>query len=372
MAAISRQTRRRRGKKALYYSIQFSSPRDGLPRQAIWLGYASEQSAREHASLIEQILEYWNPELDLPRQVVARLDALAPEMRKKYEQKGLCRLSHGPKDLNDLIDAFFKTQMVSTATRATYRQACESLRSHIGGATLLPTITHQKAAAWRLQIAHDVAQATCAKRCNVAKALFRRAVKWGWIRQSPFDGVVSGSQRNAARMHFIPLDVTNRLIDATSDPSWRAIIGLSRLAGLRTPSETAQLEWKHLDLSDPGVPKLHVFAPKTGNARVVPVRPALLKLLLELRSEAPSGATKMLPTVNASTNLRSGFLRILRHAAVSPWPRLFQNMRASCETEWAQTLPGHEVARWLGHSPLVAANHYLMPISTNFVAATQL
>ena len=44
----------------------------------------------------------------------------------------------------------------------------------------------------------------------------------------------------------------------------------------------------------------------------------------------------------------------------SLWPRLLQNLRASCTTDWVEKYPSHVVAKWLGHSPKVAAQHYLM------------
>ena len=36
------------------------------------------------------------------------------------------------------------------------------------------------------------------------------------------------------------------------------------------------------------------------------------------------------------------------------------NLRASCATDWVERCPSHVVAKWLGHSPKVAAEHYLM------------
>jgi integrase len=51
-------------------------------------------------------------------------------------------------------------------------------------------------------------------------------------------------------------------------------------------------------------------------------------------------------------------------------PRLFDNMRASCATDWAEALPAHVVAKWLGHSPLVAAKHYLQTRDAHFELAT--
>ena len=51
------------------------------------------------------------------------------------------------------------------------------------------------------------------------------------------------------------------------------------------------------------------------------------------------------------------------------WSRLFHNMRASCATDWAEALPAHVVAKWLGHSPLVAAKHYLQTRGAHFEVA---
>ena len=44
---------------------------------------------------------------------------------------------------------------------------------------------------------------------------------------------------------------------------------------------------------------------------------------------------------------------------LEPWPRLFQNLRASSETELAAEFPIHTVTAWLGNTPMVAMSHYL-------------
>jgi hypothetical protein len=51
------------------------------------------------------------------------------------------------------------------------------------------------------------------------------------------------------------------------------------------------------------------------------------------------------------------------------WPRLFHNMRASCATDWAEALPALVVAKWLGHSPLLAVKHYLQTRAAHFEVA---
>ena len=60
-----------------------------------------------------------------------------------------------------------------------------------------------------------------------------------------------------------------------------------------------------------------------------------------------------------SVKLKTTLEKIVVWAGYKPWPRLLQNLRASCATDWVEKYPTHVVAKWLGHSPNVAAAHYL-------------
>jgi len=49
----------------------------------------------------------------------------------------------------------------------------------------------------------------------------------------------------------------------------------------------------------------------------------------------------------------------VENAGLVTWPKLFQNLRSSCETEWLDAgMPAHVVANWLGHSVQVQNNSY--------------
>ena len=56
------------------------------------------------------------------------------------------------------------------------------------------------------------------------------------------------------------------------------------------------------------------------------------------------------------------------HAGVSKKVGLpgVSSASASCETDWVERYPAHVVAKWLGHSPKVAAQHYLMSREHHF------
>ena len=69
---------------------------------------------------------------------------------------------------------------------------------------------------------------------------------------------------------------------------------------------------------------------------------------------------------DSTKNLRTHLMRIIRRAGLTPWPRLFQNLRASRETELAEQCPLRVVTDWLGNSPNVALDHYLSTTEDHF------
>ena len=53
------------------------------------------------------------------------------------------------------------------------------------------------------------------------------------------------------------------------------------------------------------------------------------------------------------------------------WPKLFQNLRSTRETELAEELPMHVVCSWIGNSKAVAAKHSLQTTDDHFRKTTQ-
>jgi hypothetical protein len=60
---------------------------------------------------------------------------------------------------------------------------------------------------------------------------------------------------------------------------------------------------------------------------------------------------------------------LITSAGVKPWPKLFQNLRASRATELAAEFPAHVAADWLGHSTMVAQKHYWRTQDSDFEKA---
>lgn len=95
-------------------------------------------------------------------------------------------------------------------------------------------------------------------------------------------------------------------------------------------------------------------------------------MLEQAFDEAPEGAEHFIRRDrDTNANSRTQLKRIIRKAGLEPWPKLFQNLRASRETEPAAEFPSHVVAAWMGHSVTVSAKHYLQVRDSDFDKAVQ-
>ncbi len=84
------------------------------------------------------------------------------------------------------------------------------------------------------------------------------------------------------------------------------------------------------------------------------------------------GETLVVPMAGrrgAEANLRTTLTKVISRAGYKSWPRLFQNLRSSCVTDWVQRYPAHEAAAWAGHSPAVASRHSAMGRDHHFADA---
>ena len=209
-----------------------------------------------------------------------------------------------------------------------------------------------------------------AKRKHIAncKMFFNAAKRRGLIQGNPFEAQVSGTEANRSRDHFVTLEDTAKLLEAAPDAQWRLLISLWRLAGLRK-MEVFSLTWGDVLWTDG---KLRVRSQKTAHKdgcemRYVPIRDVQQYLEDAHHAARPAGK-QSLPAdqrvitrfSRSNSNLDKPLRKIIEAAGLMPWPKLFQNMRASCETQWLkQGERADLVANWIGHSVTIQNRHYV-------------
>ena len=213
---------------------------------------------------------------------------------------------------------------------------------------------------------------TARKRISHAKQFFADAVQRELITRNPFQGFKGSVGSNRERDYFITREDGQRILDACPDAQWRLIFALSRFGGLRCPSEHLALTWADIDWDRK---RIRVTSAKTERhegkgERWIPMFPELRPHLEAVWEQAQAGEDYIITRYRAgNTNLRTQFNRIIRRAGLTPWPKLFHNLRASRATELARQNPGHVAAAFLGHSTIVANKHYWQLTDEDFERA---
>jgi integrase len=206
------------------------------------------------------------------------------------------------------------------------------------------------------------AENTIRRSVGRARQFFADVIKRELLERNPFVGIPATLKATPERFHFITVEEAEKVLNACPNMEWRLIFALARFGGIRVPSELLPLTWNDV-LWDEG--KLLIRSPKTehydhGAQRMIPIFPELRPHLMASFEEAEPGSQYLVTRYrDQSTNLRTQLHRIIKRAGLKPWPKTFQNLRASCETALAENFPIHVVCSWIGNSRAVAVKHYL-------------
>lgn len=344
-----------------------------------YVGPMTRRDAELIASHVEHLSNARAAKVPLHKATAEWLGSQDSPMRAKLVRVGLieAEAASTPTTLRAFLDSYADMRGdVKESTREQFRQAARTILEFFGDGCRIDSITAGDAEefrAWmvgkrKARLAENTARRTCAR----AKQFFAHAVYKGMIPKNPF-AVLKRLQvtGNRNRQQFVTRDVIEKVLKACPSDDWRLLVLLCRFGGLRV-SEAANLRWEHVDLTRN---RVRVHCSKTEHHagrewREVPVFPELRGPLDAARRRAEDGAEWVLPAFLGDRNHGTQFRRIISRAGVKAWPKPFQNLRSSRETEL--TTEGHAlhvVCAWIGNTPKVAAEHYLQVTDEHFAQA---
>jgi len=363
MASISRDPN---GRKRILFVAGDGS------RKTIRLGKCPVKMAEAFRLRVESLIAAKKQNTSLDGETAEWVGGLEDEFHAKLTGIGLVtpRAPTVRATLGAFLDGYLGNRTdLKPNSRLVYGHTRRTLLEFFGLDKPLSEITEDDAAAWRAFLCEQgLSESTVNKRSGNAKVFFRVAVKRKLIASNPFIELESKSIANKARQYFLERKDAEKILAVCPNPEWKLLFALCRYGGLRCPSEVLALQWSDVNWEQG---RLLVHSPKTERhegreSRVIPIFPEILGPLQDVFDKAEEGSTWVITRYRqANQNLRTELQRILKRAGLKPWPRLFQNLRSSRETELASEFPLHVATAWIGNTARIAERHYLQ-VPDNF------
>ena len=366
MASITKQANGRR-------LIQFTDPSGS--RKSLRLGKVTQRAAEATKVRVENLISAAMTSHALDDETARWAANLDVVMAEKLAAVGLITRQEILR-LKPFLDTYIASRSdAKPGTHLVYRHARRNLVEFFGPDKPMRDITPGDADEWRIFLVQQkLSENTIRRRSGLAKQFFNAAKRKGLIQHNPFSGLKSLVQPNHSRMYFVTRDQAQTILNNCPDAQWQLIFALARFGGLRCPSEHLALRWEDVDWKQR---RIKVRSPKTehhpgGEWRLIPMFPELAPYLEEVYEQAEPDAKYVITRFrNTTANLRTQMCRIIGRAKIKPWPKLFQNLRSTRETELAETYPLHVVCAWIGNSQPVAAKHYLQVTDEHFSSASR-
>ncbi len=337
-----------------------------------------KQQVEEIAVFVQRIADCIETGSPPSKQLSAWLDSLTDDLRRRLERADL--LTPQDRDATEitirqlygswLAYPFDRKESTLQNHETTFKRVCDFFDpdERAAGVTVERALEFR-----RYLLGTGKAPATVSGHVKNLRQWWNFAVKENLAASNPWNEVPRDSQRNPARGFYVTPEMYSALLDACPDQDWRTLIALCRIGGLRCDSETSRVRWIDVNWEKK---TLLVHSPKTERYgkgfRLIPLFPELEQELSRSWEQSEEGAEFVLSRQRNRMNLRIQMTRIIFHAGLCPWERVFNNLRASRATELLQRFPAHVVAAWLGHTPEVAESHYLMVRREDYEAAASL
>jgi len=352
-------------------------------RKQIYLGLVKAKQAEEVRLRVEALLRAQDTgAIDevTATWVLERND----RMHKKLSDVGLVKPRNaGNGAIGAFIDRYLESRPnLKPRTVINFKQLRKKLVKFFGETRDMRTVSAGDTEAFRLQLVNDeLGENTIRRFIGRSRQLFKAAIRQELVRgNNPFDGMAAAVGTDKSRQFFVTREMICKVIEKCPNAQWKLLIALSRYGGVRTPSESLALKWSDINW---GEGRIKITSPKTEHhqgkdCRIIPLFPELRPFLEDalgeqqlLAGDGEKSDYVITQYRDAGQNLRTQFERIITKAGLKKWPKLFHNMRASRQTELAESYPIHVVCEWIGNSKAIAQKHYLQVTDAHFERAIQ-
>jgi len=348
------------------YLIQLS-PGENEARPKISLGEVTKKQAETAKLNIESVINCKNTGAVISPMTQEWLAGIADGLRKRLAVLGIVEMKKGGPSLTvtEWANRYIESRPdVKEITKGKWENAVNKLSAFFRGQNI-EDVTTQQAKDFRvyLKSVSQLSENTVRRLIGLSRQFFKAAIDAGLLTKNPFMGQPIAVRANPARFYYVGQEMALKVLDACPDAQWRLIFGLARWGGLRCPSEVLRLKWQDVDFEHN---RFTVHACKTehhadSGIRAVPMFPELRPLFQDAFDKAIEGDVYCITRYrDKSVNLRTSMSKIIVRAGFEVWPKIFQNLRSTRETELFKMTNGNvkAVCSWIGNTPEIAMQHY--------------
>ncbi len=247
-----------------------------------------------------------------------------------------------------------------------------------------------------LRLKGDIAPATANKELRAMKRIFNLAISRGYL-NAGCNPCVSIKQIKIApkKPNYCSPEEFSLVYNHATGIFWKALLALAYTTGLRL-QELLNLTWADVDFQESHI---HVtrksegqwvqsWQPKDCEMRVIPLPEQTLNLLTAWQSVAPEEcpyvfmeherwsfyrekvkASNWRKGQSLSNNILRRFKTLCRRAKVATYS--IHDLRRSCITNWAKSLPAHVVQMLAGHSDIRTTQTYYLSVQPDDIKKAQ-
>lgn len=362
------------------WRVQFFPP-TSKKRKGLRLGDVAQRVAQDVARHIERIIDSRKAGLPLEDRTEAWVAGLSESLRGRLIELGVLENTgrRARTTLSGFVDDYLSARTdLKPGTLSNLRVARMWLEQYFDADRQLDSITKLEAETFRSWLGTEggLAENTIRGICRKSRQLFRSALNHRLIRENPFAGMkrLTDMASPATRQFYINRCLADRVLAICPNDEWRLIFALARYGGLRIPSELVPLKWSDIDWEKE---QFLVHCQKTEGhdgreTRWVPLFPEIRPFLEACFRAKDRHPEKVIRRVRCNkNNLRTQMRRILEQAGIQVWPKLFQNLRSSRESELMKVHGVELACKWIGNTPAVATKHYLQVTEDDYAKALE-
>jgi len=327
-----------------------------------WVGRATKTQAKAIANHIDMLVARRDIGVDLPASTLAWLNNLGDGVMRRN------LIKYNLLDTPQQSEVVVQSQTVeeyAVEYLAQYREAhaansgkrmANALNWLAGemGQKLLTEVTEGDCDRYTYRMHQTHRESHAGKLVRDARQMFKQAVRDRLIPVNPFEGIKTASKQDKDREQYIDAQTVLKVM-AHCDEYYAAVLAFARFAGLRCPSEHLSLQWSNVDWA---ANKMTFYAPKTRSNRTIPIFKQVKPHLKALEEQRINEYVFFRARPSADKTYTSQVSAAIKKSGTKQWPKLFVNLRASCEEDLKQVLPESVVHQFLGHTKQVSDKHY--------------